>query len=145
MPSLGNQAFFEWCFVVTPGGCSKTDPTPPPLGFFGAVFFGFLGSRPDRFCPFAIVTSNHDCPWMKMRCSQIDLLDLWAHGLPTSLRYAAVRSVAISRCAWSGIWAQCSIGVSCCHFYAFRQRGAEGGATIRSAADEDHQHQGNRA
>ena len=89
----GSQTFFEWCLTVTPGACSKTAPTLLPLGFFGAVFFGFLGSRPDRFCPFAIVTSNHDCPWMKMRCSQIDLLDLWAHGLPTSLRYAAVRSV----------------------------------------------------
>jgi hypothetical protein len=56
----GNQAFLEWCFVVTPGGGSKTDPTLPPLGLFGAVFFGFLASRPDRFCPFAIVTSYHD-------------------------------------------------------------------------------------
>jgi hypothetical protein len=69
-----NQAFFEWCFVATPGGCSKTDPTPPPLGFFGAVFFGFFGSRPDRFCPFAIVASNHDRSQMMMRYSQIKWL-----------------------------------------------------------------------
>ena len=68
LPCLSNQAFCEWCFVVTPGACSKADPTLPPLGYFGVGFFGFLGSRPDRFCPFAIVTSNHDCPWIMMRC-----------------------------------------------------------------------------
>ncbi len=77
---LSSQAFLEWCFVVTPGACSKTDPTLPPLGFFDADFFGFLASRPDRFCPFAIVASNRDCPWMMMRYSQVkwlvfDLLD----------------------------------------------------------------------
>ena len=70
LPRLSNQAFFEWCFVVTPGACSKTDPTLPALGFFGAAFFGFLGSRPDRFCPFAIVASNHDCSWMMMPSSR---------------------------------------------------------------------------
>jgi hypothetical protein len=74
VPCLGNQVFFEWCFGATPGGCSKTDPTPPPLGFFGTVFFGFLGSRPDRFCPFAIVASNHDCSKTMMRHSQIKWL-----------------------------------------------------------------------
>jgi hypothetical protein len=66
----GDQAFFEWCFVVTPGACSKIDPTLPPLGFFGVVFLGFLASRPDRFCPFAIVTSHEDWPWMMTRSSQ---------------------------------------------------------------------------
>jgi hypothetical protein len=71
---LRNQAFFAWCFVVTPGACSKTDQTLPALGFFGAVFFGFLGSRPDRFCPFAIVTSNHDYRWTMMRSSHIKWL-----------------------------------------------------------------------
>jgi hypothetical protein len=33
-----------------------------------------LGSRPDRFCPFAIVASNRDCLWMMMRHSQIKWL-----------------------------------------------------------------------
>lgn len=51
---------FEWCFVLAPGTCAKTAPTLPVLGFLGAVFFGFLASRPDRFCPFAIVTSHND-------------------------------------------------------------------------------------
>jgi hypothetical protein len=74
LPCLSNQAFFEWCFVVTPGACSKTDPTLAPLGFFDGVFFGFLASRPDRFCPFAIVTSNRDCSWTMMRYSQIKWL-----------------------------------------------------------------------
>ena len=90
LPCLSNQAFFEWCFVVTPGACSKTDPTLLTLGFFGAVFFGFLASRPDRFCPFAIVTSNHDCRWMMMGYSQIGLFDPWGHELPRYLRYAAI-------------------------------------------------------
>ena len=73
-PRAGSQTFFEWCLTVTPGACSKTDPTLLPLGFFGTVFFGFLGSRPDRFCPFAIVASNRDCLWMMMRYSQIKWL-----------------------------------------------------------------------
>ena len=70
----GSQTFFEWCLTVTPGACPKTAPTLLPLGFFGAVFFGFLGSRPDRFCPFAIVASNHDCSKTMMRHSQIKWL-----------------------------------------------------------------------
>lgn len=57
-----SQAFFEFCFVVAPGACSKTDATLLPLGFFDAAFFGFLASRPDRFCPFATATSTHDHP-----------------------------------------------------------------------------------
>jgi hypothetical protein len=73
LPCLSSQAFFEWCLTVAPGACSKTDPLP--LGFFGTVFFGFLGSRPDRFCPFAIAASSRDYAWMMMmRPSQINWL-----------------------------------------------------------------------
>ena len=87
----GSQTFFEWCLTVTPGACSKTAPTLLPLGFFGAVFFGFLGSRPDRFCPFAIVASNRDCLWMMMRYSQIKWL------VPAYLRADAGEQSRVSR------------------------------------------------
>jgi hypothetical protein len=55
-----SRYFLERGLSAVPGACEKAE-VAPALGFAGAVFFGFLGSLVDLFCPLAIAASIRIC------------------------------------------------------------------------------------
>ena len=83
-------------------GCSLKDrPNTATARFFWRRLLWLLGLSAGSLLSFRHCHLQSRSSVDMMRYSQVDLHDLWGHGLPRYLRYAAIQSLAISCCAWS--------------------------------------------